>query len=221
MTTNQSASLAARGRIKRGSHFMEPKAPLTGGGEAPDARPGFFTTATPTRLNLAALNAMDRDAFVAALGTTFENAPWVAQTAWSRRPFASIDALHAAMLDVVRQAPEDRQLAFLRGHPELAGREAQAGTMTDESTGEQRSAGLDALSREELNEMQKLNRVYRERHGFPFIIAVRHHTRQQIFEALRARAAGNTDAERLAALEQIGRITRSRIDALVDDARVE
>jgi len=170
---------------------------------------------TAPRLNLTAVNAMSRDAFVAALGTAFENAAWVAQAAWLRRPFASVDALHAAMLDVVRQAPEDRQLAFLRGHPELAGREAQEGTMTAESTSEQESAGLDALSRAELDELQGLNRVYRARHGFPFIIAVRCHTRRQIFEALRARAAGSTDAERLTALEQIGYITRWRIDALV------
>jgi len=172
-------------------------------------------TTTLDRLDLDALNAMDRDAFVAALGPTFENSPWVAQAAWAGRPFASVDALHAAMLDVVRQAPEERRLAFLRGHPELAGREAQSGTMTAESVGEQSSAGLDALSREELDEMQRLNRAYRERHGFPFIIAVRRHTRQQIFEALRTRAAGDTAAEHRAALDQIGLITRGRIDALL------
>ncbi|HEX7866860.1 MAG TPA: 2-oxo-4-hydroxy-4-carboxy-5-ureidoimidazoline decarboxylase [Variovorax sp.] len=173
-------------------------------------------TLTATRLNLAALNDMDRDAFVAAVGSTFENSPWVAEAAWSRRPFASVDALHAAMLDVVREAPQERRLAFLCGHPELAGREAQSGTMTAESVGEQRSAGLDALSREELDEMQRLNRSYRERHGFPFIIAVRRNTRQQIFEALRTRAAASTEAEHRAALDQIGFITRGRIDALVD-----
>ena len=173
-------------------------------------------TVTATRLHLAALNAMDRDAFVAAVGPTFENSPWVAQAAWARRPFADTDALHAAMLDVVREAPLERRIAFLRGHPELAGREAQAGTMTTESVGEQRSAGLDALSREELDEMQRLNRAYRERHGFPFIIAVRRNTKQQIFEAMRARAEASTQAEHRAALDQIGLITRGRIDALLD-----
>ncbi|SEF31227.1 2-oxo-4-hydroxy-4-carboxy-5-ureidoimidazoline decarboxylase [Variovorax sp. NFACC27] len=173
-------------------------------------------TLTTTRLNLAALNEMDRDAFVAAVGPTFENSPWVAQAAWARRPFADVDALHAAMLDVVRQAPQERRIAFLCGHPELAGREAQAGTMTAESVGEQRSAGLDALSRDELGEMQYLNRAYRERHGFPFIIAVRRNTKQQIFEAMRTRAAASTEVEQRAALDQIGFITRGRIDALLD-----
>ena len=88
--------------------------------------------------------------------------------------------------------------------------------MTTESVGEQRSAGLDALSREELDEMQRLNRAYRERHGFPFIIAVRRNTKQQIFEAMRARAEASTQAEHRAALDQIGLITRGRIDALLD-----
>lgn len=166
-------------------------------------------------LDLGALNAMVRDDFVAALGPTFENAPWVAATAWAARPFPSVEHLHAQMLDAVRSAPRERQTEFLCGHPELAGREAQAGTMTDESTREQGSAGLQALRAEELHEMQQLNRRYRERHGFPFIIAVRHHTRAQIFEALRTRSEAATESEREAAIAQIGLITRGRIDALL------
>jgi 2-oxo-4-hydroxy-4-carboxy-5-ureidoimidazoline decarboxylase len=166
--------------------------------------------------DLTTLNAMDRDAFAAVLGPAFENAPWVAAEAWSERPFASVAALHAAMLDVVRRAPEQRKLAFLCGHPELAGREAQSGTMTAESTGEQSSAGLNALTGAERDEMQRLNRAYRERHGFPFIIAVRANTKHQIFEAMRTRTSQATEIERGVALEQIGLITRGRIDALVN-----
>lgn len=172
-------------------------------------------SSTSPPLTLAALNAMDRDAFVGAIGPTFENAPWVAASAWQARPFASVAALHTAMLDIVHAAPDDKKLAFLCGHPELAGREAQAGTMTTESVGEQKSAGLNALTAAELAEMQRLNRAYRERHGFPFIIAVRANTKQQIFEAMRARVAEDTGIERNAALKQIGLITRGRIDALV------
>jgi 2-oxo-4-hydroxy-4-carboxy-5-ureidoimidazoline decarboxylase len=168
-------------------------------------------------LDLAALNAMDRDAFVAVLGPAFENAPWVAEGAWPARPFADVTALHAAMLDVVRRAPDEGQLAFLCGHPELAGREAQTGTMTAESTGEQKSAGLNALTGDERRELQSLNRAYRERHGFPFIIAVRANTKQQIFEAIRTRLSQTSEIERRTALEQIGLITRGRIDALVKD----
>jgi 2-oxo-4-hydroxy-4-carboxy-5-ureidoimidazoline decarboxylase len=89
--------------------------------------------------------------------------------------------------------------------------------MTAESVGEQRSAGLNALTGAELNELQGLNRAYRERHGFPFIIAVRANTRQQIFAAIRARTAAVTEVERATALEQIGLITRGRIDVLVKE----
>lgn len=174
-------------------------------------------SAASSPFDLATLNAMDRDGFVAVLGPAFENAPWVAAGAWSRRPFASVEALHAAMLDVVDQAPEQRKLAFLCGHPELAGREAQAGTMTAESAVEQNSAGLHALSGAERDEMQRLNRAYRERHGFPFIIAVRDNTKQQILQAMRARVAQTTEIERRAALEQIGLITRGRIGVLIND----
>jgi 2-oxo-4-hydroxy-4-carboxy-5-ureidoimidazoline decarboxylase len=163
--------------------------------------------------DLESVNNMDLDLFVAALGSTFEHSPWVARGAWSGRPFASVDDLHAAMMEVVRQAPRPTQIAFLCGHPELAGKEAKAGTMTGESVGEQASAGLDALSREEVKELGKLNAGYRERHGFPFIVAVRRHTKAQIFSLLRQRSRADTATELLEALRQIAVITRLRLES--------
>jgi 2-oxo-4-hydroxy-4-carboxy-5-ureidoimidazoline decarboxylase len=116
------------------------------------------------------------------------------------------------MMDAVHAAPLPKQLAFLRGHPELAGKEAQAGTMTGHSTFEQR--GLDSLTHEQFMELRGLNAAYAQRHGFPFIIAVLGHTRPGIFDALRMRVLRDTDAEREEALRQIGLITRRRLDAL-------
>ena len=162
-----------------------------------------MSTATAT-LDLPTLNTMIREDFAAAIGSTFEHSPWIAEQAWDARPFDSVEALHAAMLGVVRRAPHAVQLGFLCAHPELAGREAQAGTMTDDSTREQRSAGLDALTRDELREMKRLNGAYRRRHGFPFIIAARRHTKEQIFAELRRRAAADSAAEFVEAIEQIG-----------------
>jgi len=171
---------------------------------------------TPLALqDLDALNAMDQDEFVAAVGATFEHSPWVAEQAWAQRPFASADALHAAMLGVVRRAPQAVQIDFLCAHPELAGREARAGTMTQDSVHEQRSAGLDALTPGEMAEMKRLNAEYRQRHGFPFIIAVRRHSREQIFAELRRRVAQDSGSEFAAALEQIGHITRLRLRTLL------
>lgn len=170
-------------------------------------------TANAQTLDLDAINTLDRSAFVAALGSTFEHSPWIAESAWEARPFASVDALHDAMMRVVQHAPEATQISFLCGHPELAGKEAQAGEMTNESVGEQASAGLDALSRAEMAELAAMNARYRSRHGFPFIIAVRRHGKAEIFEQLRRRIERDSEAERREALAQIGAITRLRIDA--------
>lgn len=166
-------------------------------------------------LALAHVNAMSRDEFVAAFGGSFEHSPWVAERAWAAGPFASIEALHGAMFGVVQRAPRDAQIAFLRAHPELAGKEAQAGTMTDHSVAEQASAGLDALSRAEFTELRELNAQYRERHGFPFIVAVRRHSKAQIFALLRRRALADTEAELIEALDQIAAITRLRVEQKV------
>jgi 2-oxo-4-hydroxy-4-carboxy-5-ureidoimidazoline decarboxylase len=172
-----------------------------------------MTTESTFALDLASINGMDRKAFVAALGSTFEHSPWVAESAWAARPFASIDALHAALFGVVQRAPRDVQVAFLCGHPELAGKEAQAGTMTSESVGEQASAGLDALSRDEVAELRALNAHYLHRHGFPFVIAVRRYRKAEIFSQLRRRCESDSDTELEEALQQIATITRLRVEA--------
>jgi 2-oxo-4-hydroxy-4-carboxy-5-ureidoimidazoline decarboxylase len=160
---------------------------------------------------LARLSALDCRGFVEALGDVFECSPWVAEAAWAQRPFASEAALHGAMMAAVRGAPAEVRVAFLRGHPELAGAEARAGTMTAHSTVEQRSGGLDALDRNELAELQRLNAAYAARHGFPFIIQVQAHTKAQIFDALRERVARPTVEEHEVALAQVEAITRRRL----------
>ncbi len=153
--------------------------------------------------------------FLAALGGVFEHSPWIAERAFAKRPYADTAALHEAMVNVVRSASSEEQLSLLRAHPELAGREAQAGALTADSTAEQRSAGLNALTREEMERVGRLNRAYRERFGFPFIIAVRRHTKDGIFAELERRLGNDADSERLECLEQVHIITRLRLDALV------
>ncbi|MDM0033853.1 2-oxo-4-hydroxy-4-carboxy-5-ureidoimidazoline decarboxylase [Variovorax sp. J22P271] len=164
-------------------------------------------------LTLSDINPLDRVRFVAALGGVFEHSPWVATQAWAERPFASIDHLHRAMMGAVRASSREARIEFLRRHPELAGKEAQAGTMTGHSTAEQ--AGLNALTRNELQTLRRLNAAYAAKHGFPFIIAVLKNTRSQIFEALRTRIERDTDGELEAALEQISIITRLRLGRLL------
>ncbi len=166
-------------------------------------------------LTLERVNAMTPQAFLTALGGVFEYSPWIAERAFAARPFASVAGLHEAMVDAVRRAPRERQLALLNAHPELAGKEAQAGALTSSSTAEQASAGLNALSREEMDTLASWNRAYREKFGFPFIIAVRRHTKDSIFGELQRRLAGDPQTELSACLEQVFLITRLRLEALV------
>jgi len=155
---------------------------------------------------------MRGEAFVSALGGVFERSPWVAERAFARRPFADTAALHAAMVDTVRAASRDEQLALLRAHPELAGKAADAGTLTADSASEQKGAGLVNLSADEKQRIARLNAEYRARFGFPFIIAVRNHTRAGIFAELERRLRNDAAAELAACLEQVYEIARFRLE---------
>jgi 2-oxo-4-hydroxy-4-carboxy-5-ureidoimidazoline decarboxylase len=167
-------------------------------------------------LTLDALNAMDPQDFVAALGEAFEHAPWVAQAAAASRPYPTVAALHDAMVAVVRAAPAERQLGFIGGHPELGSRVGQAVELTDASKSEQGSLGLDSLSAAEFDAFSRLNRDYRDKFGIPFIICVRRHTRDSILRNFERRLGNDPVAERAQALTEIGLITRLRLNALVD-----
>jgi 2-oxo-4-hydroxy-4-carboxy-5-ureidoimidazoline decarboxylase len=166
-------------------------------------------------LTLSEVNRMSADEFVQALGGVFEHSPWIAERAFAARPFAGVGALHAAMSDAVHRAGRDAQLALLRAHPELAGKEAQAGTLTRDSTAEQGSAGLSALTRDELARVAELNRRYRAKFGFPFIIAVRRHSKDEILSEFERRLGLAPEAELANGLEQVFVITRLRLEGLI------
>ncbi|MCK8784159.1 2-oxo-4-hydroxy-4-carboxy-5-ureidoimidazoline decarboxylase [Roseomonas sp. NAR14] len=167
-------------------------------------------------MDLPTLNGLDRAEFIDVLGGVFEHAPWVAEAAWTARPFASVDALHEAMLGAVRAAPEERQMALLRGHPELAGQEAQEGVLTAESTGEQNRLGFTRLSRDEFDLMQRINAAYREKFDMPCIVALRlHPTRQSVQAEMQRRLALTRDEEIDNNLDQVGHITRGRLDQIL------
>lgn len=161
------------------------------------------------------INAFDRPAFVAALGHLFEHSPWVAEETWARRPFRDAAHLHAELCTVMRAAPRERQLALIQAHPDLAGRLAQQQRLTAESTREQASAGLNALRAEELAEFQRLNTAYRARFGFPFIICARLNAKEAIIAAMRARLQNTPEQEFAAALGEIEKIAKLRLDDLL------
>lgn len=166
--------------------------------------------------DLAAVNRMGEGAFVDLLGGVFEHAAWVAQAVAAQRPFGSIADLHAAMMRALRAAPPEVQLAFLNGHPELAGPEARARALTADSAAEQGSAGLDRMAEADAAAFAHLNATYRARFGFPFIIAVRGRGRTEILSAFEVRLGRDPAAERETALEEVAQITRMRLERLID-----
>lgn len=166
---------------------------------------------------MKALNRLSRGEFTDYLSDVFEHSPWIPDVAYKRRPFRTMDELLADMTAVVMEADEKPQLALLRAHPELAGKEAQAGELTTASDGEQSSVGLNALSRQELQQAVDLNKTYKEKFGFPFIIAVRQNTKQTIFSEMRRRTENDLETERQTALEQVCEIARIRIGEMIRD----
>jgi 2-oxo-4-hydroxy-4-carboxy-5-ureidoimidazoline decarboxylase len=170
------------------------------------------------KMALAKLNAADEAGFMAALGDVYEHAPWVAQAALKQRPFVTLAALHAAMMDAVRAAPPEQRLALIKGHPDLAGKAARAGTMTVESKAEQASAGLDRLSETEFAQFHRLNDAYREKFGMPFIICVRRHSKDSILQQFERRLQNSMSAETKTALGEIFRIAALRLDQRIEAA---
>ena len=158
----------------------------------------------------------DKAAFVRRYGGIYEHSPWVAEGAWEQGVTA--DNLAAVMAAVVDAAGYERQLALICAHPDLAGRAAVAGELTHESTDEQASAGIDQCTPEEFARFQDYNARYKERFGFPFIMAVRGSNRHAILNAFEERLGNDAETEFARAIQEIHKIARLRLAALHDDA---
>ena len=152
--------------------------------------------------------------FIARYGGTYEHSPWVAERA---APLldgsADVDVIARVMEDCVDNASPDRQLVLIRAHPDLAGKAAIAGELTDDSESEQASAGLDRCSPDEYARFKALNTEYRRKFGFPFVMAVRNKSRSEILEAFELRLENDYDEEFENALLEIHRIARMRLIA--------
>jgi 2-oxo-4-hydroxy-4-carboxy-5-ureidoimidazoline decarboxylase len=164
---------------------------------------------------LEALNAAEQAQFVAALADIYEHSPWVAEAALAGRPYATLDDLHEQMRDAVSAADDARKLALLNAHPDLAGRAARAGNITQHSKAEQGSAGLDRLTDEEFETVHRFNEAYRQKFAFPFIICVRRHSRDSMFRQFELRLNNDAAAEQETALHEIFRIAALRLDRQV------
>ena len=166
-------------------------------------------------LPLSRLNQLDRAEFTSVVGPVFEHSPWIAEMAWLKKPFASVEELHRVLCDIVRHAGLEKQLALIRAHPDLVGRAALAGTLTRESTNEQASAGLNQLSSEEIALFQKQNAAYREKFNFPFVICVRINKKEAILAGFEKRLLNTREEEVQIALEEIFKIAEFRLRDLI------
>jgi 2-oxo-4-hydroxy-4-carboxy-5-ureidoimidazoline decarboxylase len=143
------------------------------------------------------------------MSALFEHSPWVEKRADAR---ASTGDRHADLMAVVREATSDEQIALIRAHPELAGKAAIDGSLTEASAAEQASAGLDRLTPAEFERFHALNAAYRDKFGFPFIICVRLTDKAGILAAMERRLGNDRDTEIATALDQIGEIVRLRLE---------
>ncbi len=161
---------------------------------------------------------MDRLDFVARFGAIFEHSPWIAERAFNLELGPAHDSaagVHNALCRIFRTASAEERLGVLNAHPDLAGKLAEAGRLTAESASEQASAGLDLLTDDERETFTRLNRQYVEKHGFPFIIAVRDHSKASIMEAFHRRIDNDRTAEIKEACRQVERIAQLRLKDLL------
>ncbi|MEM0896404.1 MAG: 2-oxo-4-hydroxy-4-carboxy-5-ureidoimidazoline decarboxylase [Verrucomicrobiota bacterium] len=169
-------------------------------------------------MHLDEINRISRDEFVRKFGGIYESSAWVAEAVVEQRPFTDTDLFIKTMRTTVDDADEATKLALIRAHPDLAGKLAQRGELTDHSAREQSRLGLDRLEKDEFEEFTDLNTTYRERFGFPFIICVAHVDKPGILSAFRERLHHSPSTERDEALEQIHLIAENRVLTLIGDS---
>jgi 2-oxo-4-hydroxy-4-carboxy-5-ureidoimidazoline decarboxylase len=169
------------------------------------------------KIDIDHISNSDPAHFIELLGGIFEHSPWVAERVYSKRPFASAIDLHSKMVFEMRQASTQQRLELLCQHPELAGKEADAGSLTDSSRREQAGAGLNQCSSEELTHIKRFNQGYLSKFGFPFIIAVTGLDKSQIMAAMQQRLDHSAENEFTTAITEVEKIAMIRLNALLDE----
>ena len=164
--------------------------------------------------SLSELNQMNQEAFVEALGTVFEDTPSIAQRSWYKRPFADVAGLHQSMVDVVEGLSPDEQLALIRAHPDLGSK----AKMAQASVQEQAGIGLDQLTPDEYDRFGFFNQAYKDKFGFPFMIAVKNNTKASILDAFERRLENTVEVERKQALTEIFQIAQFRLIAVITES---
>ena len=173
---------------------------------------------TSVQVTLRELNTADRDGFVSVCGPLFEHSPWVAERTWSRRPFASLSALHRELAAAVESAAPEEKIGLISAHPDLVGRMAGKAQPGELSKREQAAAGLDSLTDEEIALFRTYNGRYRDAFGFPFVICARENRKEAILRAFPERLAHSREQEVATALGEVAKIAWLRLrDAVTEE----
>jgi OHCU decarboxylase len=162
-------------------------------------------------VTISELNQLGQNEFVRVVGPAFEHSPWIAEMAWTKRPFATLENLHRAMCETVKNSGEEEQLVLIRAHPDLVGRVA----LTRESAGEQAVAGLNKLTLKEIAMFTVFNRAYKEKFGFPFVICARLNKKEAMLAGFVQRLKNSRAQEIKTALEEIFKIAELRLRDLI------
>lgn len=157
---------------------------------------------------------MRRDEFIARYGGVYEHSPWVPAAAFDDGGPAAPGTLAERFAAIVDAASRSQKLALIRAHPDLAGRAAIAGELSAASTEEQQRARLDLCTPAEFERFQRLNASYRQKFGFPFVLAVRNRDRADILAAFEARLDNDAETEFDTAIREIHEIARLRLEAM-------
>ena len=162
-------------------------------------------------MTISQLNALGLNDFVDQVGWIFENSSWVARRVWKHRPFGSMEDLHKRMTAEVAAASTAEKLALLRAHPDLGTR----AKISQSSTREQASAGLDQLTPVEFARLHQYNETYKGKFGFPFLFAVKGSSKLRVIQALESRLQATPEDEFQEALQQVYKIARFRLEDMI------
>jgi 2-oxo-4-hydroxy-4-carboxy-5-ureidoimidazoline decarboxylase len=168
-----------------------------------------------TAKTLSDLNGCGKDDFVSVLSNIFEYSPWIAEQVATARPYTGLKQLFGAMKAAVDGASEEKRLALIKAHPDLADKTLRAAGLTAESDAEQGSVGLDRLSDAEYAAFERVNDAYRSKFGFPYIVCVRRHTKDSILRDFERRLPNDAKMEMQTSIGEICRIAALRLDRLV------
>ncbi len=193
----------------------------------------------PEKISIDRVNNLSKEEFVERFGTLFQDGRWVAEETYGRRPFGSAYELRRAFQDTLFDAPPERQMELVRRYPHLGSlaktdetaadigispdqyealtTAAVGGVMSPESIRDQSAAGLDRLSPEEYEAFQRMNESYREKFGFPLIMAVRGQSKEVILSSGETRMENSPAQERATALVEVAKIANLRLQDLVEE----